>query len=117
MRVLTHLILGKISSSSQTTDTKMDKIAASPSNGFLKQLFELVHHIKCLINLRVLNFSLLLPRNNTSCATCSIKFDFKRESERRINPIRHKGGMMAPKNVFDHCAQTCRRRKLKLGDF
>ena len=24
---------------------------------------------------------------------------------------------MAPKNVFDHCAQTLRRRKLKLGDF
>ena len=27
------------------------------------------------------------------------------------------GGMMAPQNVFDHCAQTRRRRKLKLGDF
>ena len=27
------------------------------------------------------------------------------------------GGMMAPQNVFDHCAQTLRRRKLKLGDF
>ena len=25
-------------------------------------------------------------------------------------------GMMAPQNVFDHCAQTLRRRKLKLGD-
>ena len=27
------------------------------------------------------------------------------------------GGMMVPQNVFDHCAQTLRRRKLKLGDF
>ena len=27
------------------------------------------------------------------------------------------GGMMAPQNVFDHCAQTLRRRKLKLGNF
>ena len=27
------------------------------------------------------------------------------------------GGMMAPKIVFDHCAQTLRRRKLKLSDF
>ena len=27
------------------------------------------------------------------------------------------GGMMAPQNVFDHCAQTLRKRKLKLGDF
>ena len=26
------------------------------------------------------------------------------------------GGMMAPQNIFDHCAQTRRRRKLKLGD-
>ena len=25
--------------------------------------------------------------------------------------------MMAPKINFDHCAQTLRRRKLKLGDF
>ena len=25
--------------------------------------------------------------------------------------------MMAPQNVFDHCAQTLRRGKLKLGDF
>ena len=25
--------------------------------------------------------------------------------------------MMAPENVFDHCAQRLRRRKLKLGDF
>ena len=25
--------------------------------------------------------------------------------------------MMAPHNVFDHCAQTLWRRKLKLGDF
>ena len=25
--------------------------------------------------------------------------------------------MMAPQNVFDHCAQTLKRRKLKLGDF
>ena len=24
---------------------------------------------------------------------------------------------MAPQNVFDHCAQTLRRRKLKLSDF
>ena len=27
------------------------------------------------------------------------------------------GAMMAPQNVFDHCAQTLKRRKLKLGDF
>ena len=27
------------------------------------------------------------------------------------------GGMMAPQNVFDYCAQTLRRRKLKPGDF
>ena len=27
------------------------------------------------------------------------------------------GGHDAPQNVFDHCAQTLRRRKLKLGDF
>ena len=27
------------------------------------------------------------------------------------------GGMMASQNVFDHCAQTRRRRKLKLGNF
>ena len=27
------------------------------------------------------------------------------------------GGMMAPQNVFEHCAQTLRRRKLKPGDF
>ena len=27
------------------------------------------------------------------------------------------GAMKAPQNVFDHCAQTLRRRKLKLGDF
>ena len=27
------------------------------------------------------------------------------------------GMMMAPQNVFDHCAQTLRRKKLKLGDF
>ena len=26
------------------------------------------------------------------------------------------GGMMAP-NVFDHCSQTLRRKKLKLGYF
>ena len=26
-------------------------------------------------------------------------------------------GMMAPQNVFDHCPQTFRRRKLKLRDF
>ena len=25
--------------------------------------------------------------------------------------------MMGPQNVFDHCAQTLRRRNLKLGDF
>ena len=35
-----------------------------------------------------------------------------------FNPIWHGGGaMMAPQNDFDHCAQTLRRRKLKLGDF
>ena len=28
-----------------------------------------------------------------------------------------RGGMMAPQNVFDHCAQTLMRRNLKLGDF
>ena len=27
------------------------------------------------------------------------------------------GGMMAPQNVFNHCAQTLRRRKLEFGDF
>ena len=27
------------------------------------------------------------------------------------------GGHDAPQNVFDHCAQTLRKRKLKLGDF
>ena len=27
------------------------------------------------------------------------------------------GGHNGPQNVFDHCAQTLRRRKLKLGDF
>ena len=27
------------------------------------------------------------------------------------------GAMMAPQNVFDHCAQKLWRRKLKLGDF
>ena len=27
------------------------------------------------------------------------------------------GGHDAPKNVFDHCTQTLRKRKLKLGDF
>ena len=27
------------------------------------------------------------------------------------------GGMIAPQNAFDHCAQTLRRRKLKLADF
>ena len=27
------------------------------------------------------------------------------------------GGMMAPQNVFYHCAQTLRTRKLKLADF
>ena len=27
------------------------------------------------------------------------------------------GVMMTPQNVFDHCAQTPRRRKLKFGDF
>ena len=27
------------------------------------------------------------------------------------------GGHDAPQNVFDHCAQTLWRRKLKLGDF
>ena len=27
------------------------------------------------------------------------------------------GGMVVPQNVFDHCAQMLRRRKLKLGDF
>ena len=27
------------------------------------------------------------------------------------------GGMMAPQNVFVHCPQTLRRRKLKLGDY
>ena len=27
------------------------------------------------------------------------------------------GGMMTSQNVFDHCAQTLRRRKLKLGEF
>ena len=27
------------------------------------------------------------------------------------------GGMMAPQNVFDHCAQTLRKRMMKLGDF
>ena len=26
------------------------------------------------------------------------------------------GDIMAPQNVFDHCAQTLRRRKLKLSD-
>ena len=30
-----------------------------------------------------------------------------------INPIWHGG----PQNVFDHYAQTLRRKKLKLGDF
>ena len=35
-----------------------------------------------------------------------------------FNPNWHGGGgMMAPQNVFPHCAQTVRRRKLKLGDF
>ena len=34
----------------------------------------------------------------------------------RVNSIWH-GAMMTPQNVFDHCAQTLRRRKLKLGDF
>ena len=32
-------------------------------------------------------------------------------------PMEGEGSMMAPKNVFDHCAQTLRSRKLKLGDF
>ena len=27
------------------------------------------------------------------------------------------GGHDGPQNGFDHCAQTLRRRKLKLGDF
>ena len=27
------------------------------------------------------------------------------------------GRMMAPQDVFDHSAQTLRRRRLKLGDF
>ena len=32
--------------------------------------------------------------------------------------IGHGGGcMMAPQNVFEHCAQTLGRRKLKLADF
>ena len=26
------------------------------------------------------------------------------------------GGMMVPQNVFDHCAKTLRKRKLKLCD-
>ena len=28
-----------------------------------------------------------------------------------------RGGHDDPQNIFDHCAQTLRRRKLKLGDF
>ena len=27
------------------------------------------------------------------------------------------GGMMGPQDVFDHCAQMLKKRKLKLGDF
>ena len=27
------------------------------------------------------------------------------------------GGHDAPQNVFDHCAETLRKRKMKLGDF
>ena len=37
----------------------------------------------------------------------------KTRVEKQFNPIRH----VAPQNVFDHCAQTLRRGKLKLGDF
>ena len=45
--------------------------------------------------------------------TLNLKFD-----QVMFNPIWHGGrAMMAPQNVFDHCAQTLRTRKLKLGDF
>ena len=34
-----------------------------------------------------------------------------------FNPFRHGGGGMMAPNIFDHCAQTLRRRKLRLADF
>ena len=37
------------------------------------------------------------------------------QNQALLNPIWHGG--MTPQNVFDHCAQTLRRRKLKLVTF
>ena len=45
--------------------------------------------------------------NSTTRATCAIFLTLFNMEE----------GMMAPKNVFDHCAQMLRGRKLKLGSF
>ena len=38
-------------------------------------------------------------------------------SEWTLTPFDMGGAMMAPQNVFDHCAQMLRRRKLKFADF
>ena len=46
-----------------------------------------------------------------------LSFSKLHHSKVLFNPIRHWGAMIAPQNVFDHCAQTRKRRKLKLGDF
>ena len=47
----------------------------------------------------------------------SIKLSLDRNASNPLTLFDMGGGMMAPQNVFAHCAQTLRRRKLKLGDF
>ena len=56
-----------------------------------------------------------------SCLHIACTGDTVLQAKALLNPIQRGGGEggMVPhsKNVFDHCAQTLRRRKLKLDDF
>ena len=49
---------------------------------------------------------------------CKHKFKFTCRGYCRLTlTLFDMGGHDGPRNVFDHCAQTLRKRKLKLGDF
>ena len=54
------------------------------------------------------------------------EFNFKMSTEHKEKDLIHEltlfdigggGGHDGPQNIFDHCAQMLKRRKLRLGDF
>ena len=68
-----------------------------------KKLIKLEISVMLQIQIRKYSWK-LIPNERFSAFTLLTLFDMGR-------------GHDGPQNVFDHCAKTLRRRKLKLGDF